>query len=53
MGSIGNIGTINGTYELVWTASFGWLMPSKNMDPNVDYTKSDYVIRKVTEPSGK
>ena len=48
-----NVGTMNGTYELVGTASFGWLMPSKNMDPNVDYTKPDYVTRKVTEPSGK
>ena len=48
-----NVGTMKGTYELVGTASFGWLMPSKNMDPNVDYTKPDYVIRKVTEPSDK
>ena len=47
-----NVGTPKGTYELVGTGSYGWLMPSKNMDPNVDYTKSDYVIHKVTEPSG-
>ena len=48
-----NVGTPKGTYELVGTASYGWLMPSKNMDSNVDYTKPDYVIRKVTEPSGQ
>ena len=47
-----NINTPTGTYELVGTASFGWLMPSANMDPNVNYAKPDYVVQKNTEPSG-
>ena len=47
-----NIDTLKGTYELVGTASFGWLMPSANMDPNVNYAKPDYVVQKNSEPSG-
>ncbi len=46
-----NIDTLKGTYELVGSASFGWLMPSANMDPNVNYAKPDYVVQKITEPS--
>ena len=46
-----NIDTRKGTYELVGTASFGWLMPSANMDPNVNYAKPDYVVQKITDPS--
>ena len=46
-----NIDTLKGTYELVGTASFGWLMPSAIMDPNVNYAKPDYVVQKITDPS--
>ncbi len=45
-----NISTPRGSYEFVGTTSHGWLMPSANMDQNVDYSKPDYVIKKIREP---
>ena len=48
-----NLGTPQGSYELVGTASYGWLVPSKHMDQHIDYVKSDYVLEKIREPSFK
>jgi|TARA_B110000240_G_C13428626_1_gene422693 hypothetical protein len=45
-----NISTPRASYEFVGTTSYGWLMPSANMDQDVDYTKPDYVIEKIREP---
>ena len=36
--------TPEGTYELVANGELGWLMPSANMDTDVDYSIPDYHI---------
>ena len=38
------IPTPQGTYELVAEGRYGWLMPSVNMDADVDYSTPDYFI---------
>ena len=40
--------TPEGTYELIATGEFGWLMPSADMAPDVDYSLSDVVAREWT-----
>lgn len=41
-----HISTPEGSYELVGNDKVGWLMPTRNMDQDVDYSKPDYVISK-------
>ncbi len=36
--------TPEGTYELIATGELGWLMPSADMAPSVDYSVSDIVV---------
>lgn len=48
-----HISTPEGSYELAGNDRVGWLMATRHMDQNVDYSKPDYVITKPdvsTEP---
>ncbi len=39
-----HISTRGGSFELVGSTTHGWLMPSENMDRNVDQTSPDFVL---------
>ena len=39
-----NVYTPSGSYELVGNSEHGWLMPSVNMDKNVNYDEPDYIL---------
>ena len=39
-----NIGTPQGSFELVGNSTLAWLMPTANMDQHIDYSRPDYVV---------
>ena len=43
------LGTPKGSYELVGNTDLAWLMPTRNMDQHVDYSKPDFYI--VEQPN--
>ena len=43
------LGTSQGTFELVASNEMGWLMPSRYMDQHMDYSQPDYYV--VEEPT--
>lgn len=45
-----NLTTPGGRYELVGNRRYAWLMPSANMDRDVDYSVPDYHPRRNTPP---
>ena len=47
------LGTSQGAYELVASNEMGWLMPTRNMDQHVDYSKPDYYIVEERAPDGE
>lgn len=43
----GHFETPNGSYELFGNRSLAWLMPTKHMDQNIDYSRPDYIVPDV------
>ena len=40
----GHFETPQGSYELFGNRTLAWLMPSVNMDKNIDYSRPDYIV---------
>lgn len=47
--TFGHLTTPRGSYELTGNDKFAWLMSTAGMDRHVDYTKSDFVVRRSEE----